>query len=185
MHGIESPLINVLIAEDSEDDALLIKRELTKGGYRANMLRVETASEMQDALDNQSWDLIITDHNMPSFNSNDALTLSKQHGGHAPFILVSGSIGEAIAVDAMKAGAHDYVMKNNLTRLLPAIQRELKEAENRRAHQEAEATIRYMAYHDSLTDLINRGEFERRLDEIVESARLENDLHCLRYDQFG
>ena len=187
MHGTNNPVINVLIAEDSEDDALLIKRELTKGGYKPYMHRVESAVEMQRALDKQEWDLIITDHNMPSFDSKDALTLCKQNGGHAPFILVSGSIGEEIAVDAMKSGAHDYVMKNNLTRLLPAIQRELKEAENRRAHQEAEATIRYMAYHDSLTDLINRGEFERRLEQTVESAKLENDLHCLLYldlDQF-
>ena len=187
MHGNELPVIKVLIAEDSEDDALLIKRELTKGGYTPIMHRVESACEMEKALDSQDWDLIITDHNMPSFDSKDALILCKKHGGHTPFILVSGSIGEEIAVDAMRSGAHDYVMKNNLTRLLPAIRRELKEAENRRAHQKAEATIRYMAYHDSLTDLINRGEFERRLEESVQSARVERELHCLLYldlDQF-
>ncbi len=180
-------LINVLIAEDSEDDALLIERELRKGGYRPNMLRVDSAAEMQEALDSQSWDLIITDHNMPSFDSHDALTLSRQHDRNTPFILVSGSIGEEIAVDAMKSGAHDYVMKNNLTRLLPAIERELREAENRRAHQEAEATIRHMAYHDSLTDLINRAEFERRLEQTVESAAQQGHPHALLYldlDQF-
>ncbi len=179
--------LNVLIAEDSEDDALLIKRELHRGGYQANMLRVDSALEMQKALKSHSWDLIITDHNMPSFNSNDALTLCRQHDQNIPFIVVSGSIGEEIAVDTMKSGAHDYVMKNNLTRLLPAIERELREAETRRARQKAEATIRYMAFHDSLTDLINRTEFERRLEDTVKSAQQDADLHCLLYldlDQF-
>ncbi len=179
--------INLLIAEDSEDDALLIKRELERGGYRTNMQRVDSADDMEKALKDKQWDLIITDHNMPSFSSNDALTLTQQHDQNIPFILVSGSIGEEIAVDAMKSGAHDYVMKNNLTRLLPAIERELREAENRRAHQQAEATIRYMAYHDCLTNLINRAEFERRLEDAVRSAKLEGDIHCLLYldlDQF-
>jgi diguanylate cyclase (GGDEF)-like protein len=187
MHGNESRVIQVLIAEDSEDDALLIKRELTRGGYDTHMVRVDSAPQMQQALQNQSWDLIITDHNMPSFDSIEALELANTYGDHTPFILVSGSIGEEVAVDAMKAGAHDYVMKNNLARLLPAIERELKEAENRRAHQEAEALIRHMAFHDSLTDLINRAEFERRLDESVQSATTDGEAHALLYldlDQF-
>lgn len=187
MNESEGLTINVLIAEDSDDDALLIKRELRLGGYNPNMLRVDSASEMQKALDSQSWDLIITDHNMPSFNSNDALTLTRQFDHNIPFILVSGSVGEEIAVDAMKAGAHDYVMKNNLARLVPAIKRELREADNRRNHQKAEATIRHMAFHDSLTDLINRAEFERRLEDAVETAKQDGVLHCLLYldlDQF-
>lgn len=187
MHGIKPRPIQLLIAEDSEDDALLIKRELIKGGYQPHMRRVESAAQMQDALENQNWDLIITDHNMPSFDSNEALELATKYGNHAPFILVSGSIGEEVAVDAMKAGAHDYVMKNNLARLLPAIDRELKEAENRRAHQEAEALIRHMAFHDSLTDLINRAEFERRLEESVVAASTDGEAHALLYldlDQF-
>ena len=187
MHGNKSHVIQVLIAEDSEDDALLIKRELTRGGYDIRMLRVDSATQMQRALESQSWDLIITDHNMPSFDSIEALELANQYGNHTPFILVSGSIGEEVAVDAMKAGAHDYVMKNNLARLLPAIERELKEAENRRAHQEAEALIRHMAFHDSLTDLINRVEFERRLEESVQAAITDGEAHALLYldlDQF-
>jgi diguanylate cyclase (GGDEF)-like protein len=179
--------LKVLIAEDSDDDALLIKRELKRGGYNPNMLRVDSASEMQTALESQSWDLIITDHNMPSFNSNDALALTRQYDQNIPFILVSGSIGEEIAVDAMRAGAQDYVMKDNLARLLPAIERELREAVNRRERQKAEATIRHMAFHDSLTDLINRAEFERRLENAVITAKFDGVQHCLLYldlDQF-
>jgi diguanylate cyclase (GGDEF)-like protein len=187
MGGIEHTSLKVLIAEDSEDDALLIIRELRRGGYEPEMTRVDSAKDMQSALEKQAWDLIITDHNMPSFDSHDALELARSYDGNVPFILVSGSIGEEIAVDAMKSGAHDYVMKGNLARLLPAIKRELREAENRRAHQVAEATIRHMAYHDSLTGLINRAEFERRLETAVESAQEAGESHALLYidlDQF-
>ena len=187
MEGTEAHPIRVLIAEDSEDDALLILRELRRGGYIPEARRVDSPAEMQDALANQEWDLIIADHNMPSFDSQEALALAKEHDHNVPFILVSGSIGEEVAVAAMKSGAHDYVMKNNLTRLLPAIERELREADNRRAHQAAQATIRHMAYHDSLTGLVNRSEFERRLGAEVESARKQGEHHALLYldlDQF-
>lgn len=186
MAGTEEP-IRLLIAEDSEDDALLLVRELRRGGYAPKMRRVDSAADMQAALEEQVWDLIITDHNMPSFDSQEALTLARQHGRDIPFIVVSGSIGEEVAVDVMKSGAHDYVMKNNLTRLLPAIERELREAENRRAHQAAEATIRHLAYHDSLTGLVNRAEFERRLNAAVGGAREAGETHALLYidlDQF-
>ncbi len=185
--GGDENLLRVLIAEDSEDDALLIVRELRRGGYRPSMRRVDSAEEMEEALRQQQWDLIITDHNMPSFDSGDALRLAREYDPNVPFILVSGSIGEEIAVDAMKAGAHDYVMKDNLTRLLPAIERELREAENRRAHEEAQARIHHLAYHDALTGLINRAEFERRLEEAVQSAGREGVRHSLLYldlDQF-
>jgi len=187
MGATEGTALNVLIAEDSEDDAMLIVRELRRGGYEPHMRRVDSAEDMKEALANGQWDLIITDHNMPSFDSGDALQLAREHDPNIPFILVSGSIGEEIAVDAMKAGAHDYVMKDNLTRLLPAIRRELREAENRRAHQVAQARIHHMAYHDSLTGLVNRLEFERRLDEAVERAREDGEAHSLLYldlDQF-
>jgi len=187
MGATEGGTLNVLIAEDSEDDAMLIVRELRRGGYEPRMRRVDSAADMKEALENGQWDLIITDHNMPSFDSGDALRLAREHDPNIPFILVSGSIGEEIAVDAMKAGAHDYVMKDNLTRLLPAIRRELREAENRRAHQAAQARIHHMAYHDSLTGLVNRSEFERRLDEAVERAREDGEVHSLLYldlDQF-
>jgi PleD family two-component response regulator len=141
---------------------------------------VNSAADMQETLEVQTWDLIIADHNMPSFDSHKALALARRHDPNIPFIVVSGSIGEEVAVDAMKAGAHDYVMKNNLTRLLPAIERELREAQNRRSHKAAQATIRHMAYHDSLTGLVNRVEFERRLDTSPPRPRIRRASRVLR-----
>ncbi|HEB67907.1 MAG TPA: GGDEF domain-containing response regulator [Gammaproteobacteria bacterium] len=179
--------LRLLVAEDSEDDALLLERELHRGGYRPQMTLVDSSAEMRAALAGDSWDLVIADHNMPGFDSLDALALVRELQPDLPFIVVSGSIGEEIAVDVMKSGANDYVMKNNLARLLPAIERELREAENRRAHAAAEATIRHMAYHDSLTGLINRAEFEHRLHDAVERASHADGEHALLYidlDQF-
>ena len=183
----ESLPLKVLIVEDSEDDALLLVRELRRGGYMPQSHRVDSALEMQQALKTGAWDLIIADHNMPSFDSHKALDLARGHDPDTPFILVSGSIGEEVAVDAMKAGAHDYVMKDNLTRLLPAIDRELREAANRRAHRAAQDKIRHLAFHDSLTELLNRAEFERRLSNAVEAAGKLGENHALLYldlDQF-
>ena len=179
--------LRLLIVEDSEDDALLLLRELRRGGFAPQSQRVDNAPDMEAALKSQDWDLIITDHNMPSFDSSEALKVATAHDPNIPFILVSGSIGEEIAVDAMKSGAHDYVMKGNLTRLLPAIDRELREAENRRAHQAAQDKIHHMAFHDSLTGLVNRIEFEHRLAAAVDGARQDEEKHALLYidlDQF-
>jgi len=187
MDGSEDSPLKVLIAEDSADDAVLIQRELVRGGFQIELLRVDSAPDMQAALGTAEWDLIITDHNMPGFDSSEALALAKQYDPEIPFILVSGSIGEEVAVDAMKSGAHDYVMKGNLKRLLPAVRRELREAQNRRAHQEAQAAIRHMAFHDSLTELVNRVEFEQRLEKAVANARDTAETHALLYldlDQF-
>jgi PAS domain S-box-containing protein len=123
--------LNVLIVEDSEDDFLLLLRELRKGGYEPVFERAETAAEMKSALGKQSWDIIISDYKLPNFSGLHALKLLKDARVDLPFILVSGTIGEEIAVGAMKAGANDYVMKNNLSRLVPAIRRELREAKIR------------------------------------------------------
>jgi diguanylate cyclase (GGDEF)-like protein len=179
--------IRILLVEDSEDDAVLLLRELKRGGYDPEYRRVETEMEMVQEIQHQDWDLVITDHNMPNFNSSSALDVVKKSGRDIPIIIVSGSIGEDIAVEAMKSGAHDYIMKDNLTRLVPAIKRELSEAENRHAHREAEATIRHMAFHDSLTDLVNRREFERRVARALDRARERDLTHALLYidlDQF-
>ena len=123
--------INVLMIEDSEDDALLILRELRRGGFSVEHRRVETAKSMQAALQETSWDVIISDYNLPGFSGLAALRLAKQSGLDIPFFLVSGAIGEEIAVDAMQSGAQDYIKKDNLTRLIPAIQRELRVVEVR------------------------------------------------------
>ena len=134
----KSSALRVLMVEDSEDDAELVLRQLRRGGYEPSALRVDTSEDMNAALDRQGWDLVLTDHNMPSFSSLGALTLMQNRGLDLPFIIVSGTIGEDAAVAAMKAGAHDYVMKGDLARLIPAIERELREAEVRRSRRATE-----------------------------------------------
>jgi two-component system, NarL family, sensor histidine kinase UhpB len=135
--------LKVLLVEDSEDDALLLLRTLRKGGYDPTWKRVDTPRDMEDALDGASWDLVISDHSMPAFSSSAALGLLRRKGFvDLPFIIVSGQIGEDAAVAAMKAGAHDYLMKDNLARLNSAIERELREAEVRRERRRAETALR-------------------------------------------
>ncbi|MCL6435304.1 MAG: PAS domain S-box protein [Leptolyngbyaceae cyanobacterium HOT.MB2.61] len=134
--------LQVLIIEDSEDDVLLITRELQRGGYLLTYRRVDSRQEMNAALEEQSWDLVIADYNLPHFDAINALRLLQEKALDIPFIIVSGSIGEDTAVAAMKAGAHDYLMKNNLARLVPAVERELREAQERRKRREAEQTLR-------------------------------------------
>ena len=162
--------LRVLIVEDSEDDTLLLVRELRHGGYDPTYQRVETPEAMRAALEAQTWDIVISDHTMPHFSGPAALALLQASGLDLPFILVSGTIGEETAVAAMKAGAHDYIMKGNPARLIPAVERELREAEVRREYKRAEEKIRYLNYlsaHDALTGLYNRAFFEE------EMARLE------------
>ncbi len=130
--------LRVLIVEDSEDDAKLLLRELKRGGYAVTSTRVDTAKDMKAALDKGEWDIVISDHQMPRFDSLAALKLVREKDVDVPFIILSGTIGEDVAVEAMKAGAHDYVMKGQLARLLPAIKRELREAEVRRERRQAE-----------------------------------------------
>jgi signal transduction histidine kinase/DNA-binding response OmpR family regulator len=125
-------LLNVLIVEDREDDALLLQLELEKSGYAPQCRRVETQAAMSEALAEQSWDLVIADYRIPGFGGLQALELVRAKGLELPFIIVSGVIQDHEAVAAMKAGAHDYIMKGNWTRLGPAVQRELREAQARR-----------------------------------------------------
>ena len=134
--------IRILIVEDSEDDAELLLRELHRGGYAVTSKRVETVSSMGDALDNEEWDIIISDYAMPQFSGLKALEVVKERGLDIPFILVSGTIGEEVAVEAMKAGVQDYVMKNNLPRLCLAIERELQDAKMRRQQKETEEKLK-------------------------------------------
>lgn len=139
---MDAPL-KVLLVEDSEDDALLLLRELRRGGYEPLCERVDTAAAMEAALEERPWDIVISDHSMPAFNSSAALELLRRKGfADMPFIIVSGQIGEDVAVAAMKAGAHDYIMKDNLARLNTAIERELREAEGRRERRRAEEALR-------------------------------------------
>jgi len=124
--------LRVLIVEDSENDTLLLLRELRREGYEPIFERVETREAMIAALEGGRWDIVISDFVMPGFSGLDALCTLMESGLDLPFIIVSGNIGEDIAVSTMKAGAHDYILKDRLARLFPAIERELAEAEVRR-----------------------------------------------------
>jgi signal transduction histidine kinase/FixJ family two-component response regulator len=133
--------LRLLLVEDSEDDALLLIRALRKGGYDVVYERVETPESMKAALDRQ-WDLVIADYILPAFSGLAALNILKEKKIDLPFIIVSGNIGEDIAVEAMRAGAHDYIMKGRLKRLVPAVERELQEAEVRRERRKAQEGLR-------------------------------------------
>ncbi len=133
--------LRILIVEDSEDDAQLLLRELRRGGLEVDSRRVDTADAFREALTNQDWDLVISDFSLPQFSAPQALKLLQESGLDLPFIIVSGTIGEETAVAALKAGAHDFLVKGSMPRLIPAIQRELKDAESRRKRREADEAL--------------------------------------------
>ncbi len=145
--------LRVLIVEDSADDAFLLLRELRCGRFVPAFERVETPESMRSALATKQWDIVISDYVLPHFSGPAALEILKQSGVDLPFIIVSGNIGEDVAVEAMKAGAHDYIIKGNLKRLVPAVERELREAEVRRERKRADEKIRQAgAYNRSLIE---------------------------------
>jgi PAS domain S-box-containing protein len=151
--------LRVLMVEDSEDDVLLTVRALKKGGYDPMFARVEDAGAMRKALEKESWDVILCDYQMPQFNGLAAIALLKETNIDIPLIIVSGAIGEETAVACMRSGARDYVIKGNLSRLVPAIERELKEAESRVQLNQAEEALRdsekkYRWVVDNMADAI-------------------------------
>ena len=129
--------LQVLIVEDSEDDALFVLNALREGGYDPSFERVETAESMLSALRKQPWDIVLSDYNLPHFDGPSALRLMKDAGLDIPVIIVSGAIGEETAVESMRAGAYDYIMKDRLQRLVPAVERELKEVIVRKERMQA------------------------------------------------
>ncbi|HMB44463.1 MAG TPA: histidine kinase dimerization/phosphoacceptor domain -containing protein [Candidatus Methanoperedens sp.] len=176
---MDSPL-RILMVEDSEDDALLLLRELRRGGYKPTFERVDTPEAMKAALLRDTWDVVIADYVMPRFSGLDALSLLHHSGLDLPFIIVSGKIGENIAVEAMRAGAHDYFLKGNLALLIPAIERELREAkvrnerklgeeELRRAHDELERRV-----VERTAELVTANEELKA--EMMERKRIEETL---------
>ena len=147
--------LRVLLVEDSEDDALLILRELRRGGYEPEYERVETSEAMERALA-QPWDVIFSDYRLPSFDAPEALKMWYASGSESPFIVVSGKVGEDVAARAIKAGAYDYVMKDNLTRLHAVVERSLQEAREKR-------------------DLRRAGKELQRRDAILDAVRFAAD----------
>jgi diguanylate cyclase (GGDEF)-like protein len=162
-----SERLRVLVVEDSEDDTALIERALQQHGLAPVLTRVDHPEALHAALDAQAWDVVVSDYSMPSFSGLDALRIVRAKGIDTPFIIVSGSIGEETAVAAMKLGAQDYIMKDRMARLAPAIERELLEAETRRERRRAEERVRYYAYYDPLTDLPNLVQLTERLEQAV------------------
>ncbi len=133
--------IRVLIVDDSEDDALLLERQLRLAGFDPASLRVEDGERMSAALDGHAWDIVLSDFMMPQFSGLEAVRLLRDKDRDTPIIIVSGKIGEETAVDCVKAGASDYLMKDNLKRLGTAVERELRETENRRVRRKAEQRL--------------------------------------------
>ena len=133
--------LRVLVVEDSENDAILLMRELRRSGYTPIYQRVDNANDLRVSLSKEQWDVIISDFVMPQFSGLEALRLVREKGLDIPFIVTSGKISDETAVVAMKAGASDYIMKDNLTRLGPAIEREIQEAIVRREREKASKAL--------------------------------------------
>ena len=181
-------LLCVLLVEDSEDDAHLLLRELRQSGYDVEHARVETRAAMQQALSDKVWDVILCDYNLPQFNAMIALETLKESGIDIPFLIVSGTIEEESAVTALKAGAHDFIVKGRFARLIPAIEREMQEAEIRRSYRESEARhadltanlesisaelerFLYIAFHELKSPLVTIKGFLGLLTEDIQADR--------------
>jgi len=171
--------LRALVVEDSDDDTALLVHELKRNDYDPVYARVETAESMHMQLSTYPWDIVFSDFSMPNFNAFDALTLLHNSGLDLPFIIVSGTIGEDRAVTAMKSGAHDYILKGNLRRLGPAVDRELREARVRQQRRQADETIYRLAYIDPVTGLPNRTRFRELVKEKIVSGQLEGRIIAL------
>ena len=179
--------INLLIIDDSEDDVFFVTRTLKKSGLAFTHCHAETKGDLEQALKRDDWDIVITDHHMNGFSSAEAIQMVRDINGVVPIIIVSGEICENVAIDAMHCGAQDFVMKDNLARLTAVIEREFNRHESTKAHQEAEEKYRFLRYHDNLTNLVNRQEFEVQISHALADVKQNRDTHVLMFmdlDQF-
>ncbi|MDP2054553.1 MAG: GGDEF domain-containing response regulator, partial [Acidobacteriota bacterium] len=178
--------LRILQVDDSEDDATLVCLALVRAGFEVSARRVFTVAGLRHELSSADWDLVIADYSMPGFAGTTALSIVRERHPELPFIFVSSAGGEDAAVSAMRTGADDYVMKGNLSRLGPAVERELRDAAVRRERQLANQRVAYLAYHESLTDLPNRALFHDRLQQaLLRSHRDEKGLALLLIDLDG
>lgn len=172
-------MYNILIVDDSEDDVVLLLRELRKNGLKIHSQRVDSDKALRTSLREGDWDLIISDHNLPGYSSTEALLTIREINQDIPVIIVSGEISEMDAIQNMRNGAQDYVMKDNLARLIPAIEREIKESELRHEKRQVEQDLEHLAYHDQLTGLANREHFEHFIQTSIEHAQHDQSEHAL------
>jgi diguanylate cyclase len=166
--------LRVLIVEDSEDDTELSIVELERGGYQPIYRRVDTATAMRTALEiDKRWDIILADYSMPQFSALEALEIVKERELDIPFIVISAKISETQAISMMRSGANDYLHKDKLARLLPVVERELKEANMREEHRAIREKLTFLAFYDELTGLPNRSFFLERLQQRIKQSYRE------------
>ncbi len=171
--------LRLLLIHDSESDAMAVTQELARAGRAVSPERVDTPEALMAALERQRWDVAIADIAMTHFSGTAALRLLREYDADMPFIFVSSIGGEDVAVAAIKAGAQDYVMKDKLARLLPAVERELRETTARLSRKRAEARLAHLAYHDPLTGLPNRILLHDRLQQAILGAQRTGEPHAL------
>jgi diguanylate cyclase (GGDEF)-like protein len=159
--------VRMLVVEDSADEALLLYSELKSRGLRSEWVRVDCAADLAAHLQANEWDIVICDHNMPGFDSTAALKVVKSSGKDVPFVIYSGQISDQQAVSAMSHGVHDYIEKGNYARLIPVIEREMKNAAARRAVRQADSRIAELAYYDGLSSLPNQNLFCAHVTEWI------------------
>ena len=167
--------LKLLLVEDSEDDALLLERILQSGDYDLKILRVETAEQLTKALESEPWDIVISDYSLPNFDGLSALGIVRKVEPELPFIMISGKVSEEFAVEVMKAGAQDFISKSHLSRLVPAIRRELLDARERLARKQAEREVnrqnrQLQVLHETALGLINRVNLQELLKTLVSQA---------------
>lgn len=175
-------VLRVLAIEDSEDDLELIRNELTEGGFTVVHDRVETLESLRAALARDSWDVVICDHSLPALNSMSALQVVRAANEDMPFIIVSGSISDALGVDAMRCGAKDFIRKDNLFRLAPAVKRELRQKVIRAELKAAQESLHAASHFDDLTGLPNREHLFKHLRTKVLCARSDHPFALFMID---